>query len=220
MYSLYKSNYIQREVVDWALAGSPLPAPHPVKVLHLAWLLQISGLKRFIETGTLAGNTSGMIGLMPDMRVDTIEITRHYFDLAREKFAANPSVFQHFGDSTYVLPDILSRLTEPALFWLDAHHSMGKTGCGAKLTPVSEELEAILNHPVDGHIVAIDDIRSFKGRADYPTLEAVTLSIKNAKPHYSLVIRHDILTLAPTDIVSRLETEPFRMKSSAIIARE
>jgi len=122
MYKPYAAPYIQREVVDWAMAGTPIPAPHPVKVLHLAWLMQLGGLTRFIETGTLAGNTSGMIGLMPGVRVDTIEITQHYFDVAREKFAGNPQIVQHLGDSTYVLPELLAQLDMPALFWLDAHH--------------------------------------------------------------------------------------------------
>jgi len=219
MYKLYNPKYIQREIVDWAMAGSPVPAPHPVKVLHLAWLIQLANLSRFIETGTLAGNTSGMIGLMSGVRVDTIEITEHYFHLANEKFGGNPQIYQHLGDSTFVLPQILEHLDVPALFWLDAHHSMGKTGCGEKLTPVSEEIETILHHSTDGHVVAIDDIRSFTGRADYPVLAQLVEMLKDAKPHYGAKVIHDILTFAPNEILAAMDKTPFRMNDIKIISQ-
>jgi hypothetical protein len=219
MYSPYAANYIQREVVDWAMQGAPIPAPHPVKVLHLAWILQVSNIGRFIETGTLAGNTSGMIGLMPDVHVDTIEITEHYFNLARERFGENTKITQHFGDSTHILPNLLKNLEEPALFWLDAHHSMGKTGCGDKLTPVSEEIDAILEHSIDGHIVAIDDIRSFTGRSDYPMLDKLMHRLREAKPHYDSIVRHDILTYAPKSVFEKINENPFHMNQISIISK-
>jgi len=105
------------------------------------------------------------------------------------------------------------------MFWLDAHHSLGKTGHGAKLTPVSEEVEAILAHAVDGHVVAIDDIRSFTGRGDYPSLEELTARLKAVKPHYDTLVRYDILTFAPRGILERMRETPFRMHAMPLVAR-
>ena len=57
-----------------------------------------------------------------------------------------------------VLPGILEALTEPALFWLDAHPGTDRTARDAPI-PLRAELAAIAGHPVGGHVVLIDDIQ-------------------------------------------------------------
>ncbi len=79
----------------------------------------------------------------------------------------------HHGDSGKVLRDILSLISEPCLFWLDAHHSGGITAKGELTTPVIEELKTILAHPICGHVVLIDGADSFGGDRDYPGLDEI-----------------------------------------------
>ena len=77
------------------------------------------------------------------------------------------------GDSGVVLPELLRRISEPALFWLDAHYSTGETVRGELDTPIEQELKAILNHSVRNHVILIDDARNFIGTNDYPTAEKI-----------------------------------------------
>jgi hypothetical protein len=65
----------------------------------------------------------------------------------------------------------LARLSEPACFWLDAHFSGEGTARGAADTAICGELEAILKHPVRGHVILVDDARYFRGKSGYPSLD-------------------------------------------------
>ena len=65
------------------------------------------------------------------------------------------------GDSSEVLKDVLSELDEPACFWLDAHAGASKYARGDKDVPLLKELEAISNHHIKNHIIAIDDAHMF-----------------------------------------------------------
>jgi hypothetical protein len=69
-----------------------------------------------------------------------------------------------------VLLTVLQKLREPTLFWLDGHWSGGITAKGEKETPIVAECEAVLSHPVRGHVILIDDARCFTGENDYPTV--------------------------------------------------
>ena len=48
------------------------------------------------------------------------------------------------GDSTHVLSAILGKISQPCLFWLDAHCSGGQTARGELETPIMWELSCIL----------------------------------------------------------------------------
>ena len=77
------------------------------------------------------------------------------------------------GDSAVELPRLLARLTDPALFWLDAHLLVEYDDEDA--CPLIAELQAIVAWP-EAHrsIIAIDDIRLLSDRASgYPTLDEV-----------------------------------------------
>ena len=65
------------------------------------------------------------------------------------------------GDSSEVLKDVLSELDEPACFWLDAHAGASKYARGDKDVPLLKELEAISNHHIKNHVIAIDDAHMF-----------------------------------------------------------
>ena len=51
------------------------------------------------------------------------------------------------GDSGTELGNVMNKINQPALFWLDGHYSAGVTAKGDKDTPIYEELVCILNAP-------------------------------------------------------------------------
>lgn len=214
----YNLSYVGREVLEWVINGHPAPPPHYVKVLNLCHIVSVGNYKRFIETGTLGGATSKIIAQMPGVRVDTIEISEAMWQSARQNLSELSNVDFHLGDSTTVLPEILATLQEPALFWLDAHHSGGQTGRGAKATPISDEISAIKKHSVSGHALLIDDMRSFTGRNDYPSSEEVVTIFKEIWPEYSVEIRDDLMFVLPKHVADQVKSTPFGALDCPIIA--
>ena len=95
-----------------------------------------------------------------------------------------------------VLPQILTTLHGPALFWLDGHYSGGVTEKGEADTPISIELQAILESGIKGHIVLIDDARCFDGTSDYPFIEDL-LAVVRRNANYRIEISADIIRLTP-----------------------
>jgi len=66
------------------------------------------------------------------------------------------------GDSAIELKSLLDNsINEPACFWLDAHSGAQKYAKGIEDVPLFAELEAIKNHHIKGHIIAIDDVHLF-----------------------------------------------------------
>ena len=66
---------------------------------------------------------------------------------------------------------MVGQLTYPALFYLDAHYSGPGTGKGDIETPISAEIDLILQRAPAGSVVAIDDARCFGTEPDYPPLQ-------------------------------------------------
>jgi hypothetical protein len=213
------ASWFNETLIDWALQGCPLPAPHYIKVLHLDQLILASKVNVFIETGTLMGDTSGLISLAhPELEVHTIEISDHYYEEASKRLAVIPNITVHHGDSGRVLPLILRNLSTPALFWLDAHFSGGNTGRGASDCPISEELEAIISHPqIANHVLAFDDIRDFNGQSGYPNLPAFKEYLSDKLPTLAQYERHDSLILAPPAVIEAMKNSAPKVSELQVI---
>jgi len=93
------------------------------------------------------------------------------------------------------LPEILSSLKKPCLFWLDAHYSADSTIKGDVETPIAEELKAILHHSVQNHVILIDDARRFIGKNDYPTIKWLKDYVLKYRPDWSFEIENDIIRI-------------------------
>lgn len=65
------------------------------------------------------------------------------------------------ADSAQGLRNILPSINEPVCFWLDAHAGAQKYARGVVDVPLLLELEAIKNHTIKNHIIAIDDAHMF-----------------------------------------------------------
>jgi hypothetical protein len=186
----------RRIVLQWRLAGRPIPPPPHVKQAIVKDYQRRFGPRVFVETGTFAG---GMIDAVKDRfpRIVSIELDPGWHARAVERFRAYPHVTLLRGDSGVRLQEVLDSLTDPALFWLDAHYSGPVTARGAIDSPIIREMEAIRAHPVAGHVVLIDDMRDFQGRNGYPTVDELIAWIHRADPGGVVEVRDDILRWHP-----------------------
>ena len=183
-----------RELAAWRKAGRPVPPPNSYKQWTVLTYGRRHRLRRFIETGTYRGDMVQAVHGQFE-QVISIELGHELFEAARARFAACPNVTLLERDSTENLPEILATLEEPALFWLDAHYSWGVTARGTKHTPILEEVSHILTHPVQNHVILVDDVRLFGREAGYPLLERVKALVREHCPRSSMAARHDILRI-------------------------
>ncbi len=176
------------EFLFWKLRGSPGPkVPHFVKQRTVRQYARQFKVQVLVETGT---NFGQMIAATRDLfrEVYSIELDDWRYELARKKFSG-PQVHPLLGDSGQVLPELIPKISEPCLFWLDGHD-------GDVSAPIRVELEAILRHPVREHVVLIDDARWFDGRGDYPTLEELCQWAAKRYPGGATVdVRDDIIRI-------------------------
>jgi len=128
------------------------------------------GLRVLVETGTYLGDM--VDATQREFReIHSIELDEALYASAKHRFRTIAHVHLYRGDSGELLPVVLSRISEPCLFWLDAHPSGGVTAGSLLSPPVTREVEAILAHPTRGHVVLIDDAASFTGHDGYPSLD-------------------------------------------------
>lgn len=153
-------------------------------------------VKIFIETGTYLGDmvfaqrkTFGLI--------HSIELSPHLYQRALHRFSREKHILLREGDSAEVLPEILTSLSQSALFWLDAHYSGGLTARGTLNTPILAELKAILSHPIRRHLILIDDADCFNGRNDFPFLEDLVEFIRQLRPDLKITIEENVIVVSP-----------------------
>lgn len=178
--------------LQWRLAGRPVPPPPFVKQAIVKDYQRRFGLRVFVETGTFAGD---MIDAVKPrfQRIVSIELDPGWHARAVERFRSDGHVSLLQGDSGVRLQEVLASLTEPALFWLDAHYSGPITARGVVDSPIALELAALRAHPVKGHVVLIDDMRDFTGRDGYPTVDELVAWIRAGDPPAVVEVRDDVL---------------------------
>jgi hypothetical protein len=146
----------------------------------------------FVETGTYTGEmarfASGHF-----RQVHSIELDASLADAARKYCSDRANVTIHQGDSGALLGEILPTVREPAIMWLDAHYSGGKTARGECDTPVLQELQAISNYPLRPVAVFIDDARVFGMDDAYPSLESVIALLRGIDPAFLIGVSSDVL---------------------------
>jgi hypothetical protein len=143
------------------------------------------GLRTFVETGTFVGDTTAAVARSFD-RCFTIELSDDLHARAVKRFSAQPHIVCVHGDSGAAINDILSRIDQPALFWLDAHYSGGITA-DAGYDPILKELSSIFAHSSNGHVVLVDDARGHQ-------IDAIARHIPEG---YFLSIKNDIARIVP-----------------------
>jgi len=184
----------RRVVHDWVRAGRPVPPPEPVKWRLVRATAVSRGLRAFVETGTFRGD---MVEAMRShcTRIISIELDRARFEAARARFAGCENVTILHGDSGALLSDVVARLAEPALFWLDGHYSGPGTARGESDTPILAELTHVLGADGARHTILVDDARLFDGTADYPTLPELERHVRQLRPDAAVVVRDDMIEI-------------------------
>jgi len=151
-------------------------------------------IKIFVETGTNKGN---MIAANLDVfeKIYSIELDKKFYRIAKKRFLKNKKVDLILGESTKKLPEVLEKISEPALFWLDAHF--------ANFSPVMQELKHIFNHKIKNHVILIDDARIFKKRKGTPSLKKIKSYVLEKRPDWNFEIKKDIIRIYSNRIYSK-----------------
>ncbi len=179
-------------IARWRLRGRPVPSPAAFKRRLVGETGRALGLRVLVETGTALGEmVAANLGVFDE--IWSIELDRALYERARARFVGAAHVTIVPGDSEVALPLVLTRIGRPALFWLDGHEMVGGVS-GRLATPVRSELAAILEHPVDGHAVLVDDARLF-GRGDYPALEEVEAMVRERRPAWTVRVEDDVIRI-------------------------
>ena len=192
LFDTYKRVAFVGEYAWWRLRGSPRPkVPHLLKQRTLTYFARRFNLNVLVEGGTNLGH---MVNVQKNRFRDIYSIERDDYLAARAKlrFAAYPNVHLFHGDSGEVLPQVVSAIKEPALFWLDAHW-------GAESAPIRQELDCIYRHPVRDHVLLIDDARYFDGHGDYPSIEELRQQAAREYPGSVVESKDDIVRIYKQD---------------------
>jgi hypothetical protein len=198
----------EQKYIEWKKSGSVLPMPHFGKQRVVREYAEKFAPAVFVETGTYTGHMVYAMLTKFD-EIYSIELDHTLAEKAKKKFAGYRHVHIVQGESGELLPQILKEITKPCLFWLDARWSGGATAKGELETPIMQELQCILNHPiVERHVVLIDDARCFTGENGYPTLEALENFILDFCPDWIFEVEHDIIRAHSMDLKNEF-THPY-----------
>jgi hypothetical protein len=186
------SRYQRWQWVRGSRQGSP---PSAVKREVLRSTARQHGLRTLVETGTFRGDT--VRALRSSFRtIYSIELDDGLYQEAVHRCRNQQNARLLMGDSAVLLPQVLRELTDPTLFWLDAHWSGLETATSDLETPILAELKAILAGAPVGSVVLIDDHREFvRGATDYPTADSIQQSALTAG--YTFAVQDDIMHLYP-----------------------
>jgi hypothetical protein len=171
-----------------------VPVPHHVKESTILDLARQYSIGTLIETGTFLGEMIEAISSHFRNYV-SIELSEQLAKKARFRFKHRQNVQIICGDSSVVLPEVVKKLDERAIFFLDGHYSGGITAKSDIETPVIEEIRWILNHKIPDHIIVIDDARLFIGRRDYPDIDTFKRILYEMDPDARMEIENDCIII-------------------------
>ena len=193
-YGAYKAAGHYPDYWYWVLRGRPQRSPHLLKQKVVREYGERYGLKMLVETGTYYGEMVAAMKRRFD-RIYSIEFVPDLAERAQKKFANDPHIEILCADSCVVMPQVLAKLSGPALFWLDAGYYgwVGKQGDQQRL---SAELEMILRHSFR-HIILLDDARGLTGRDGVPSAREVMAYIEATFPSRQAEVQHDIMRVTP-----------------------
>ena len=192
------SKYRQEKIYNkWLAQNRPNPVPHIVKQKAVEEYQLKYNLKTLVETGTFLGD---MVYSQKENfdKLISIELDYQLYKDVKKKLRLIKNIEIIHGDSGIVLKEILQKIEQQCLFWLDGHYSAGFTAKGNIETPIISELDTIFSNEID-HVVLIDDARSFNGTNDYPTLKFVEDYVLNKKNNYTIIVKDDIIRLLPNN---------------------
>jgi hypothetical protein len=184
-----------REIRDWERNRRQAPPPI-IKQRMIKAYAQKYGLRVFVETGTYRGDTVEAVKDLFD-RIYSIEIGRELFEKARERFRAAKHIEIIHGDSGEELGNVMKKLDQPTLFYLDGHYSGQDTARGKKDTPICEEMGHILTSSEKRHVILIDDARCFGSDPAYPSLTELKEFVRVRRDDVRISVEDDCVRITP-----------------------
>lgn len=135
-------------------------------------------IKAAVETGTYKGESSKVLSKFFS-EVHTIEIQKKLFIEAQINNQDSRNIHYYLGDSVSKLPEIISKLKGPALFFIDAHISGSDSSWNQKnLVPLFQELDVVLSTSKYNNIFIFDDVRLFNKFDDWKGITTETIKQK------------------------------------------
>jgi hypothetical protein len=192
-YGVYKSLGHYPDYWYWKLRGEPIRSPHLLKQRTVRDYAQRYGLRVLVETGTYYGE---MVAAMKNRfaEIYSVEFDSALAQRAVKKFSRWPHVHILEGDSQKIVPELLKSLQTPALFWLDAGY-YGWAGLQGDKQRLTSELESILHHPIQQHVILMDDARGLNGQNGSPTVSQLKQRIETEFPGRKVEVKYDILRI-------------------------
>jgi len=200
MYFTIRTKLIKKHDIkhlkEWEQSGRKGSPPHIIKENVLKEYAKKFNLKTFVETGTYYGD---MIYALKDNfeKIYTVELDEFLFKTAKKRFVSFNHIEVIHGDSGEKIKEIILKINEPTLFWLDGHASGGETAKGEKDTPIYEELDIIFKSKNLDHVIVIDDARCFGNEPDYPTLNELKEFVFSKKKNLEITVEFDSIRIIP-----------------------
>lgn len=193
MYRLALMAFRPWELRRWKRRNRSAPTPHLRKRQVLTEYAKLHGTETLVETGTYMGEMVAAVrGLF--RTIYSIEVSERVYRAAAKRFAHHGHVHILHGDSSDVLPQILSSLRSPTLFWLDAHYSAGVTEGDEATNPIRGELDQILSREAGDDVILIDDADLFVGRDGYPALSEIRRLVAD-RPGWTVEVVDNVIAI-------------------------
>lgn len=189
-------NWNRKKILkNWLRDGGKIPPPHVVKQEVIRYFQKKYSIKILVETGTFRGE---MVYTQRKIfeKIISIELSKELSEIAQKRLRRAKHIEIINGDSGKILKNITNRISQPAIFWLDAHYSGFETAKGFLVTPITSELDVILSSKIN-HIILIDDARMFIGENDYPTIQELKNYILSKRNNYIFNVEDDIIRSHP-----------------------
>jgi hypothetical protein len=193
-YPIYKSLGHHPDYWYWVLRGRPARTPHLMKQRTVAEYAKRYRVPVLIEAGTYYGE---MVDAMKSQfdEIFSIEIDHGLASLAQRRFAEYKHIHILEGDSELLIQELLSKVKQPALFWLDAGYYGWGNQKGNK-NRLIVELESILSSPYE-HVIVMDDAHGLNGKNGSPTVDQLTRHLNAKFPNRAVSVKHNILRIVP-----------------------
>ena len=189
----YQQKVDAAKIKEWEDNGQPSPPPHVIKVRTVAAFQKQTSYKVLVETGTFMGDM--ILSQLDNFnKIYSIELSERFWKNAKVLFKEEHKVNLLQGDSGKKMHELIKKIDEPAVFWLDGHYSGADTAKGEKSSPIYEELRAIFSSNL-AHCLLIDDARLFDGTDDYPKLEELKSFILKNRVNAKINIDADTISV-------------------------
>ena len=181
----------------WKLRGEPRRIPHVLKQRAVLEYAKKFNLTVLVETGTYYGE---MIAAVTKRfrQIYSIELNHELAQRAQLRFRHQSHVEIIEGDSQTVVPQLLKRINERCLWWLDAGYCgwVGEVGNPNRL---GSEFKAILDDRRYQHVILMDDADGINGEGGSPTLEQLIAMIEANYSDRRVEVARNIIRITPKE---------------------